>query len=51
MIRVLLADDQALIRAGFRALLEHTDDIIVVGRPLTANKPSAWPRPPGPTSS
>ena len=31
MIRVLLADDQALIRAGFRALLEHTTDIIVVG--------------------
>ncbi len=31
MIRVLLADDQALIRAGFRALLEHTDDITVVG--------------------
>jgi DNA-binding NarL/FixJ family response regulator len=31
MIRVLLADDQALIRAGFRALLDHTDDIIVVG--------------------
>jgi DNA-binding NarL/FixJ family response regulator len=31
MIRVLLADDQALIRAGFRALISHTDDIIVVG--------------------
>ncbi|MEV4517535.1 response regulator transcription factor [Dactylosporangium sp. NPDC049525] len=31
MIRVLLADDQALIRAGFRALIEHTDDIVVVG--------------------
>ena len=31
MIRVLLADDQALIRAGFRALLEHTKDITVVG--------------------
>ncbi|MFC4058567.1 response regulator [Planomonospora corallina] len=31
MIRVLLADDQPLIRAGFRALLEMTDDITVVG--------------------
>src|ERR1700753_594002 len=31
MIRVLLADDQALIRAGFRALLEHAGDITVVG--------------------
>ncbi|GII01385.1 response regulator [Planobispora takensis] len=30
MIRVLLADDQALIRAGFRALLEAEDDIEVV---------------------
>ncbi|MFI5612039.1 response regulator [Amycolatopsis sp. NPDC051903] len=31
MIRVLLADDQALIRAGFRMLLDATDDIEVVG--------------------
>ncbi|MER7505025.1 response regulator transcription factor [Nonomuraea pusilla] len=30
MIRVLLADDQALIRGGFRALLEAEDDIAVV---------------------
>ncbi len=31
MIRVLLADDQALIRAGFRVLLESAADIEVVG--------------------
>ena len=30
-IRVVLADDQALVRAGFRSLLETTDDIVVVG--------------------
>ena len=30
MIRVLLADDQSLIRGGFRALLEAEDDIAVV---------------------
>jgi DNA-binding NarL/FixJ family response regulator len=31
MIRVLLADDQALVRAGFRMLLESADDITIVG--------------------
>ena len=31
MISVLLADDQALVRAGFRALLDAQDDIEVVG--------------------
>jgi DNA-binding NarL/FixJ family response regulator len=31
MIRVVLADDQVLVRAGFRALLDAQDDIEVVG--------------------
>jgi DNA-binding NarL/FixJ family response regulator len=31
MIRVLLADDQALVRAGFRALLDAKEDMDVVG--------------------
>ncbi len=31
MIRVLLADDQALIRAGFRVLLDAAGDLRVVG--------------------
>jgi len=31
VIRTLLVDDQALIRDGFRLILEHDDDIEVVG--------------------
>ncbi|MFF0740090.1 response regulator [Streptomyces sp. NPDC004111] len=31
MIRVLIVDDQALMRAGFRALLDAEDDIEIVG--------------------
>jgi DNA-binding NarL/FixJ family response regulator len=31
MIRVILADDQALVRAGFRVLLGAADDIDIVG--------------------
>ncbi|MBC9715168.1 response regulator transcription factor [Streptomyces sp. TRM66268-LWL] len=30
MIRVLLADDQTVVRAGFKALLDLTDDLVVV---------------------
>lgn len=31
MIRVLIADDQGLVRAGFKALLDAREDIEVVG--------------------
>ena len=31
MIKVVVVDDQALLRAGLRALLEAEDDIVVVG--------------------
>ncbi|MEW2426574.1 response regulator transcription factor [Micromonospora sp. NPDC047644] len=30
-IRMVLADDQTLVRAGFRGLLDHSDDLEVVG--------------------
>jgi DNA-binding NarL/FixJ family response regulator len=33
-VRVLLADDQTLVRSGFRALLERSDDIQVVGEAI-----------------
>lgn len=38
MIRVVLADDQALIRAGFRVLLEVAGDINVVGEAVNGEQ-------------
>ena len=38
MIRVVLADDQALIRAGFRVLLEVAEDIDVVGEAVNGEQ-------------
>ncbi len=37
MIRILLADDQALVRAGFRALLDDQDDMKVIGEAVDGN--------------
>jgi DNA-binding NarL/FixJ family response regulator len=37
-IRVLLADDQALIRAGFRVLVDSADDLQVVGEAATGRE-------------
>lgn len=37
-VRVLLADDQALIRAGFRALVDSADDLVVVGEAATGEE-------------
>lgn len=38
MIRVLLADDQSLVRAGFRVLLETAADIEVAGEAATGEQ-------------
>src|SRR5260221_4759960 len=44
MIRVLLADDQALIRAGFRLLLDAADDLEVVGEATDGRRAVALAR-------
>jgi DNA-binding NarL/FixJ family response regulator len=44
VIRVLLADDQALVRAGFRALLDAQDDIEVVGEAADGDEAVALAR-------
>ena len=49
-VRVLLADDQALIRGGFAALIDSADDLASPGRPSTARTRSGRPAPCGPTS-
>jgi DNA-binding NarL/FixJ family response regulator len=38
MISVLIADDQALVRGGFRMILEHEADIEVVGEAATGRE-------------
>jgi DNA-binding NarL/FixJ family response regulator len=43
-IRVALADDQALVRAGFLALLSHTADIEVVGEAVDGQQAVALAR-------
>jgi DNA-binding NarL/FixJ family response regulator len=44
VIRVLLADDQALVRAGFRAILELEEDLDVVGEAADGNQAVALAR-------
>jgi DNA-binding NarL/FixJ family response regulator len=48
VIKVLLADDQALVRAGFRALLDAQDDIEVVGEASDGDEAVAMARRYGP---
>ncbi|MDT0305564.1 response regulator transcription factor [Streptomyces sp. DSM 44917] len=43
-IRVLLADDQKLVRAGFRSILEDEEDIEVVGEASTGSEAVALAR-------
>lgn len=48
MIRVLLADDQALVRAGFRLLLESAGDIAVIAEAANGGEAVALTREHGP---
>ena len=43
-IRVLLADDQAMVRAGFRMILESEPDIEVVGEAANGEQAAASTR-------
>ena len=43
-IRVLLADDQAMVRAGFRMILESEPDIEVVGEAANGEQAAASAR-------
>ena len=49
MIRVLLADDQALIRAGLRLLVDTRPDIEVVGEAADGAEAVELARTRGPT--
>ncbi len=51
MIRVLIADDQALVRNGFRLILETRDDLEVVGEAEDGRQAIALARELEPTSS
>jgi hypothetical protein len=51
MIRVLLVDDQPLLRSGFRALLEIEDDIEVVAEAADGSEGLARPDSSSRTSS
>lgn len=48
-IRVIIADDQKLVRAGFAMVIGSQPDMEVVGRRPTAPKPWRWRNPCIPT--
>jgi DNA-binding NarL/FixJ family response regulator len=44
VIRVLVADDHAMVRSGFRMILEHEPDLTVVGEATTGDEAVALAR-------
>ena len=49
MIRVVVADDQALVRGGFRVLVDSAPDLQVAGEASEAPRRSRWSANSGPT--
>ena len=49
-VRILIADDQALVRAGFRMILDAEDDIDVVGEASDGRQAVEWRAGSRPTS-
>ena len=41
-VRVLIADDQQLVRAGFRLILERQPGVEVVGEATNGDEASLW---------
>jgi DNA-binding NarL/FixJ family response regulator len=50
VIRVLIADDQPLMRAGFKTVLDATGSIAVIAEAATGRRPCGSRRPTNPTS-
>jgi DNA-binding NarL/FixJ family response regulator len=44
-VRILIADDQALVRAGFKMILDAEDDLDVVGEASDGARRWRWPTP------
>ena len=49
-VRVLIADDQALVRAGFRMVVDAREDLEVVGEAAEGRRRWPWPPSSTPTS-
>ena len=50
VIRVVVVDDQALVRGGFRVLVDSAEDLRSSARPATVRRPSSSPPGTVPTS-
>jgi two-component system, NarL family, response regulator NreC len=42
LIKVLVADDEALLRSAFSSLIESQDDLEVVGAAADGRRSSSW---------